>query len=85
MKTYEALLQKTRQQSENALITVHHDREEIHRVLERVKEDGEHHLWETLLEWSPTATGELNAMLHPVITVFAVVVICIVITVFLYI
>ncbi|KAK4828276.1 hypothetical protein QYF61_024941 [Mycteria americana] len=49
------------------LITVHHDAEEIHHVLERVKKDGEHHWWETLLGWSPTARGVFNLMLHPVV------------------
>ena len=55
--------------------------EEKYTIQERVKKDREHHWWETLLGWSPTATGVLNAMQHPVIIMFALVVICIVITV----
>jgi len=47
--------------------TVHHDTEEIHHVLERVKKDGEHHWWETLLGKSPTAMGVFNFMLHLVV------------------
>ncbi|KAK4806462.1 hypothetical protein QYF61_021388 [Mycteria americana] len=32
-----------------------------------MKKDGEHHWWETLLGWSPTATGVFNLMLHPIV------------------
>ncbi|KAK4828079.1 hypothetical protein QYF61_023139 [Mycteria americana] len=35
------------------------------RFCDSVK-DGEHHWWETLFGWSPTATGILNLMLHPI-------------------
>lgn len=54
-KDLQALLRKVQQQSKNTLITVHHDGGEIHRILGRVKKHGEHHWWETLLGWSPTA------------------------------
>lgn len=84
-KDLQALLQKVQQQSKNTLTTVHHDGGEIHRILGRVKKPGEHHWWETLLGWSPTATGLLNTMLHPVLTMFALLVVCIAIIVFLYI
>ncbi|KAK4811160.1 hypothetical protein QYF61_019791 [Mycteria americana] len=61
------LLEHIRNNGHKTLITVHHDAEEIRHVLERVKKDGEHHWWETLLGWSPTATGVFNLMLHPVV------------------
>ena len=70
-KDIQALLQKV-QQSKNTFITVHHDGEEIHRILGRVNKDGEHHWWETLFGWSPPATGVLSTMLHPVVIMFAV-------------
>ena len=46
--------------------TVNHDTKEIPCVLERVKKDGEHDWWETLLGWLPTARGVFNSVLHPV-------------------
>ncbi|KAK4810571.1 LOW QUALITY PROTEIN: hypothetical protein QYF61_004534 [Mycteria americana] len=61
------LLERIRNNGHKTPITVHHDAEEIHHVLERVKKDGEHHWWETLLGWSPTAMGVFNLMLHPVV------------------
>lgn len=81
----QALLEKTRQQSKTTLITIHHEGEEINHILETMKNDGEHHWWEALLGWSPMATGVLNTTLHPVIIMFALVVIYIVVIVFLYI
>lgn len=48
-KDLQALLQKVQQQGKKTLIPVHHDGEEIHYILGRVKKDGEHHWWETLL------------------------------------
>ncbi|XP_076185054.1 uncharacterized protein LOC143156043 [Aptenodytes patagonicus] len=61
------LLERVRDNGHKTLITVHHDTEEIRHVLERVKKDGEHYWWESLLGWSPTATGVFNFMLHPVV------------------
>jgi len=49
------------------LNTVNHDTKEIPCVLERVKKDGEHDWWETLLGWLPTARGVFNSVLHPVV------------------
>lgn len=37
-----SLLQQAQRTGQNILIIVHHDSEEIHQVLERVKKDGEH-------------------------------------------
>jgi len=42
------LLKGIRDNGQRALITVHHDTEEMRCVLERVKEDGEHRWWDTL-------------------------------------
>ncbi|KAK4832914.1 hypothetical protein QYF61_026557 [Mycteria americana] len=66
------------------LITVHHDSEEIHHVLERVKEDGEHHWWETLLGWSPTAMGVFNLKLHPVVILLTLTLICLLLIIILF-
>ncbi|KAK4805581.1 hypothetical protein QYF61_009346 [Mycteria americana] len=61
------LLKRTRNNGQRTLITIHHNAERIHPVPERVKKDGEHHWWETVFGWSPTATGILNLMLHPTV------------------
>ncbi|XP_042723792.1 LOW QUALITY PROTEIN: uncharacterized protein LOC122177989 [Lagopus leucura] len=77
------LLNRIRDNGQKTLITVHHDMEEIHRVLERVKKDGEYHWWEVLFGWSPTATGIFNSILHPVVVVLGLVLLCLVLTVIL--
>ncbi|KAK4820012.1 hypothetical protein QYF61_017391 [Mycteria americana] len=66
------------------LVSIHHDTEEIHHVLERVKQDGGHHWWDTLLGRSPTATRILNKMLHPVIVLLVLTVLCFTLTIVLY-
>ena len=43
------LLERIQNNGQKALITTHHDVEEIQDVLERVKQDGAHHGWETPL------------------------------------
>ena len=78
------LLERIQNSGQKALITVHHDAEERHHILERVKRDGEHHGWETLLGWSPTATGIYNGMLHPVVVVLSLTVLCLLLTIILY-
>ncbi|KAK4810466.1 hypothetical protein QYF61_004246 [Mycteria americana] len=70
------LLERIRNNGRKTLITVCHDAEEIHHVLERVKKDGEHHWWETLLGWSQTATGVFNLMLHPVVILLTLTLVC---------
>ncbi|XP_075625630.1 LOW QUALITY PROTEIN: uncharacterized protein LOC142604244 [Balearica regulorum gibbericeps] len=79
------ILQKARENGQKTLITIHHDIEKIHQVLERVKEDGEHKWWDTLFGWSPNATGLLNKMLHPVIILLLLVLLGFVLTTALYI
>ena len=79
------LLERIRNSGQKTLITVHHDAKEIHHILERVKRDGEHHGWETLLGWSPTTTGIYNHVLHPVVVVFSLTVLCLLLTIILYI
>ena len=79
------LLERIRNNGHKTLITVHHDTEEIHHVLERVKKDGEHHWWETLLGWSPTATGVFNLMLHPVVILLTLTLMCLLLIIILYI
>lgn len=49
------------------MIAVHHDPKEIHQVMERVKKDGNHHWWDILFGWSPTAPGIFNKMLRRII------------------
>ncbi|KAK4830066.1 hypothetical protein QYF61_008404 [Mycteria americana] len=78
------LLERIRNNGHKTLVTVHHDADEIHRVLERVKQDGRYHWWDTLLGWSPTATGILNKMLHPVVVLLMLTVLCFILTIALY-
>ncbi|XP_067170013.1 uncharacterized protein [Apteryx mantelli] len=79
------LLKRIRNNGQKTLITVHHDAEEILHILERVKKNGEYHWWETLLGWSPTATGIYNHMLHPVIVMLSLTMLCLLLTTILYI
>ena len=66
------------------IITVHHDVEEIHQVLERIKKDGEHKWWDTLFGWSPKATALFNKKLHPVVVLLTLTILCFVLTLVLY-
>ncbi|XP_071884738.1 uncharacterized protein [Anas platyrhynchos] len=61
------LMTQVRENGQKTLITVHHDAQEIHRVMERVQRDERHRWWDTLFGWSPAAKGIFNKMLHPVI------------------
>ena len=79
------LLERIWNNGQKALITAHHDTEEIQDILERVKQDREHHGWETLLGWSPTATGIHTHVLRPVVVVLSLTVLCLLLTIILYI
>ena len=70
------LLGEARETGQKTLITVHHDVNEIHRVLRRVEKDGEHHWREALSGCCLTATGTRNLMLHPIVILPIVVVVC---------
>ncbi|KAM6210870.1 uncharacterized protein WM294_001180 [Sarcoramphus papa] len=78
------LLERAREEGQRTLITVHHDTEEIHRVLDRVKKDGEHRWWEAFLGWSPKTTGILNLMLHPVVILLLLTCLCLLLIIILY-
>ena len=65
------MLERSRNNGQKTLIIIHHDVEEIHYVLERVKKDREHHGWETLLGWSPTATGICGHVFNAVAAVLS--------------
>ena len=77
------LLEHIQNNGQKTLIIVHHDTEEVHHVLERVKKDGERHWWETFLGWSPTAMGVFNFMFHPVVILLTL--ICLLLIIILYI
>ncbi|XP_042723881.1 LOW QUALITY PROTEIN: uncharacterized protein LOC122178042 [Lagopus leucura] len=78
------LLERIKDNGQKTLITVHHDVKKIHRVLERVMKAGEHHWWEVLFGWSPTATGIFNSVLHPVVVILGLIVLCLVLIVIIY-
>ncbi|KAK4805375.1 hypothetical protein QYF61_003948 [Mycteria americana] len=79
--TVAQLLERVRNNGHKTSVTVHHDAEEIHHVLERVKQDGGHSWWDTLLGWSPTATGILSKMLHPVVILLMLTALCFILTI----
>ncbi|XP_068521809.1 uncharacterized protein [Anas acuta] len=78
------LMTQVRESGQKTLITVHHDAQEIHRVMERVKRDERHRWWDTLFGWSPAAKGIFNKMLHPVIVLLILTVLCFILTISLY-
>ncbi|XP_069631209.1 LOW QUALITY PROTEIN: uncharacterized protein [Haliaeetus albicilla] len=78
------ILGKIRENGQKTLITVHHDVKEIHRVLERVQKDAEHRWRDTLFGWSPTATGILNTLCHPIVVLLILVLISLVLSAVLY-
>lgn len=55
------------------LVTVHHDTQEISKVLEWVKQNATHNWWDELFGWSPTATGILNTLCHLIIVLLILV------------
>lgn len=67
------ILKGIQEDGEKTLITVHHDTKEINRVLQRVKQDTDHSWWDKLFGWSPTATGILNTLCHPIIVLLMLV------------
>ncbi|XP_068280354.1 uncharacterized protein [Nyctibius grandis] len=72
------ILQDVKESGQKTLITVHHDTEKIYKVLKRIKEDTTHNWWDILFGWSPTATGILNMIRHPVIILLILVLVCLV-------
>ncbi|XP_075595288.1 uncharacterized protein LOC142599302 [Balearica regulorum gibbericeps] len=69
------ILEKIKENGQKTLITVHHNVKEIHRVFERVQKDAELKWWDTLFGWSPTATGILNELCHPIVILLTLVLI----------
>ena len=67
------ILKEIKENGEQVLITVHHDAEEISKVLQRIKQETSHHWWDALFGWSPNATGTLNALVHPIIVLLILV------------
>ena len=67
------ILKKAQKSGKKTLITVHHDMGEISRVLLRVGQNASHYWWDVLFGWSPTTTGILNTLLHPIIVLLTLV------------
>ena len=78
------LLEQIQKNGQRTLITVHHDTEKLHGILERVKKDGDHHWKDTLFGWSPRATRILNQILHPITISLIFVVLCLLLNIILY-
>lgn len=58
---------------------------ETHCVLERGKKDAGHSWWDTPFGWSPTATGVLNKLCHPILVLLILVLIGFVLSAILHI
>ncbi|XP_050842348.1 uncharacterized protein LOC108963651 isoform X1 [Serinus canaria] len=67
------IVEEIQRNGQRTLVTVHHDITEINRVLQRVKQDTSHHWWDALFGWSPTATGIMNTLCHPIIVLLILV------------
>lgn len=67
------IIRGVQENGKKTLITVHHDTEEISRVLLRVGQDTSHHWWDVLFGWSPAATGILNTLCHPIVVLLILV------------
>ena len=44
------------------LVTIYHDIKELSKVLQRINQDTNHHWWDALFGWSPSAMGILNRL-----------------------
>ncbi|XP_042660771.1 uncharacterized protein LOC116964869 [Tyto alba] len=78
------ILREIQRNGEKTLVTIHHDTKEINRVLQRTKQDASHNWWDTLFGWSPSATGILNIMIHPIVILLGSLGILLVLTIILY-
>ncbi|XP_039946963.2 uncharacterized protein LOC120765837 [Hirundo rustica] len=67
------ILKEIQEKGQKTLVTVYHDVKEISKVLQRVNQDTNHHWWDALFGWSPTATGILNTLCHPIIVILTLV------------
>ncbi|XP_068888050.1 uncharacterized protein [Aphelocoma coerulescens] len=70
------ILKEIQRNGEKTLVTVHYDTQEISRILQRVRQDASHNWWDSLFGWSPTATGILNTLCHPIIVLLTLVSTC---------
>lgn len=75
------ILEEVKNAGKKTLITIHHDTETIQRVLKRLEKDSSHHWWDVLFGWSPTATGLLNALVHPIVVLLTLVSISLILSV----
>lgn len=67
------ILKEIQENGKKTLITVRHDSKKISRILQRARQDASHHWWDVLFGWSPTATGILNTLCHPIIVLLLLV------------
>lgn len=67
------ILKEVQENGQKTLVTVYHDIKEISKVLQRVKQETNHHWWDALFGWSPTATGILNTLGHPIIVILTLI------------
>ncbi|XP_053911664.1 uncharacterized protein LOC128850707 isoform X1 [Cuculus canorus] len=82
---YIQILEEIKKNGQKTLITVHHSVDKLQRIMKKVKSDGEHNWWDTLFGWSPTATGILNKLCHPIVVLLILSLVSIILSVTLYI
>ncbi|XP_053789324.1 uncharacterized protein LOC128782859 [Vidua chalybeata] len=75
------IIEEIHKKGQKTLVTVHHDITEINRVLQRVKKDASHNWWDALFGWSPTATGIMNTLSHPIIVLLILVAISLIMSI----
>ncbi|OWK60872.1 hypothetical protein RLOC_00000527 [Lonchura striata] len=75
------IIEEIHKNGQRTLVTVHHDVTEINRVLQRIKQDGSHNWWDALFGWSPTATGIMNTLCHPIIVLLILVTISLIMSI----
>ncbi|XP_074667130.1 uncharacterized protein LOC141917660 [Strix aluco] len=79
-----SILEDVKRTGKEMLVVVKHDTEQIHEILTQVQKTTDHHWWDTLLGWSPTATGILTIALHPIIALLIAVAILLILTIAIY-
>lgn len=67
------ILKEIKDEGKRPLITIHHDTETIRRVFKRLEGSSSHHRWwGVFCGWSPTTTGFLNTLVHPIVLLILV-------------
>lgn len=72
------LLEENQHSVHQLIINISDDNQKSTTILNSVVKLGKHSWWESILDWSPTATRILNIMLHLIVLIF----VCKIVTLF---